>query len=135
MNQELHRCVNCGASLSLDQLRGTNCPFCNTAFPHHARAVEHAALVNQVMAQQFQQVAPYATPPVVGPAYGAPPPTYGGPGYGGPPPGYGAPNPYGHVTDQVQRTLSRTLAIVGIAVFALALLVVGVAVALVAFSR
>lgn len=94
MTPELHRCPTCGASLSLEQLRGTNCPFCHTVFPHHARAVEHAALVNQVMAQQYQQA-----------------------GYGGPPPQiqaqYGAPpqqpyNPYGNVGLQIEQSVARS---------------------------
>ncbi len=129
MNGELHRCTTCGASLSLDQLRGTDCPFCRTAFPHHARAVEHAALVNHVLAQQFQQVAPYAAPPVVGPAYGAPPPVPGAQV----PPGYGIPNPYAAV-DQAQRTAVRAMVIVGVAILAFALLIVAIAVALVWFA-
>jgi hypothetical protein len=53
MSSPLYSCPNCGANLSLDQLRGTDCPYCRSAFPHHARAVEHAALVNQVMAQNM----------------------------------------------------------------------------------
>ena len=50
-------CQYCGANLSLDQLRGTDCPYCRSAFPHHARAVEHAALVHQVMAQNMVHLA------------------------------------------------------------------------------
>jgi hypothetical protein len=48
------RCSHCGANLSLDDLRGTNCRYCGTALPHQARAAEHAALVNQMLNQQFQ---------------------------------------------------------------------------------
>ena len=54
---QLHSCHNCGANLSLDQLRGTDCPYCRSAFPHHARAVEQAALVNQVLAQNMASFA------------------------------------------------------------------------------
>lgn len=53
MSAPLYSCPHCGANLSLAQLRGTDCPYCRSAFPHHARAVEHAALVNQVMAQNM----------------------------------------------------------------------------------
>ncbi len=48
-------CPRCGAGLSLDDLRGQNCRFCGAALPHQQRAAEHAALVNQVLNQQFQQ--------------------------------------------------------------------------------
>jgi hypothetical protein len=74
---DLYRCPTCGASLSLEQLRGTDCPFCKTVFPHHGRANEQAALVNQIMAQQMAQQNPYgygAPPPQIPNAYGAPPP-------------------------------------------------------------
>lgn len=73
---DLYRCPTCGASLSLEQLRGTDCPFCKTVFPHHGRANEQAALVNQIMAQQMGQANQYygAPPPQISSAYGAPPP-------------------------------------------------------------
>lgn len=57
MSSPLYTCPHCGANLSLDQLRGTDCPYCRSAFPHHARAVEQAALVNQVMAQNMASFA------------------------------------------------------------------------------
>jgi hypothetical protein len=78
MNPDLYKCKNCGASLSLEQLRGTDCPYCKTAFPHQARANEQAVLVNQIMAQQIAASA--AAPWMVGQmsqtphVYGAPPP-------------------------------------------------------------
>ena len=68
------RCSSCGASLSLDDLRGANCRYCGTALPHHARAAEQAALVNQMLNQQFQArgLVPPGNP-VVPYQYGAPP--------------------------------------------------------------
>ncbi len=68
------RCSTCGATLSLDDLRGANCRYCGTALPHHARAAEQAALVNQMLNQQLQ-VRGLAMPatPVVPYQYGAPP--------------------------------------------------------------
>lgn len=60
MTSPLYTCPHCGANLSLDQLRGTDCPYCRSAFPHHARAVEHAALVNQVMANNVAAFAFHA---------------------------------------------------------------------------
>lgn len=114
MSADLYRCGTCGASLSLEQLRGTDCPFCKQAFPHHARAVEQAALVNQVMNQQMNAQNPWMQPPPAG--YGAPqqygvtPPQYGAP------PNYGAQNygnPYGaygaQVNAQVNQALKRSM--------------------------
>ncbi len=68
------RCSHCGANLSLDDLRGTNCRYCGTALPHQARAAEQAALVNQMLNQQFQARG-LAVPanPMVPYQYGAPP--------------------------------------------------------------
>jgi hypothetical protein len=95
------QCTTCGATLSLQQLAGTDCPFCHTAFPHHAAAAQQAALVNQVMQQQAAQ-APwggYAPPPQPGAqvpftGYGQSPPQAQNPyGYGQPPPGQ---NPYAY---------------------------------------
>jgi len=74
MNKPLQNCPHCGANLALDDLRGTDCPYCHTALPHHAQAAEHAALVNQMLAQQgVNYQIPYE--------YGAaPPPVQTGPG-------------------------------------------------------
>lgn len=52
MNQPLQNCPHCGANLSLDDLRHTDCPYCHTALPHHAQAAGHAALVNQMLADK-----------------------------------------------------------------------------------
>lgn len=68
------RCSTCGANLSLDDLRGSNCRYCGTALPHQARAAEQAALVNQMLNQQFQaRGLAVPTSPVVPYQYGAPP--------------------------------------------------------------
>jgi hypothetical protein len=64
MSSGVYTCGGCGAHLSVAQMRGTDCPYCRLAFPHHARAVEHAALVQQVMAQNIAAVSPWmAAPP------------------------------------------------------------------------
>jgi hypothetical protein len=91
---DLYRCSTCGASLSLEQLRGTNCPFCNTVFPHHGAAVQHAALVNQVMANQFHQAGYGGPPPQINPQYG-----------GQPPPPF---HPYGNVNQQIEKSLATS---------------------------
>jgi hypothetical protein len=54
-------CPHCGRNLSTDDLRGQNCPSCGTALPHHARAAQQVALVNQMMAQHMAAPPPYAT--------------------------------------------------------------------------
>jgi predicted amidophosphoribosyltransferase len=55
------QCPHCGRNLSTDDLRGQNCPSCGTALPHHARAAQQVALVNQMMAQHMAAPPPYAT--------------------------------------------------------------------------
>jgi len=105
MSQNLYNCANCGASLSLEQLRGTDCPFCRKVFPHHGAAVQQAALVNQVMAQNMGGVNPWMQQPGVPPAYGAPPAQYGA---NMPPPqqyGYG----YGQQMVQVDRAVRKSI--------------------------
>lgn len=90
----LQRCNSCGAGLTLEHMRGTECPYCKVVFPHHAQAAGHAALVNQIMAQQMgnqAQLQQQAIAQVFGggapnAARGAPPPA---PGPGGAPPGWG----------------------------------------------
>lgn len=62
MSSGVYTCGGCGAHLSVAQMRGTDCPYCRTAFPHHARAIEHAALVQQVMAQNMAAVTPWMVP-------------------------------------------------------------------------
>jgi hypothetical protein len=123
----LYSCPTCGASLSLEQLRGTDCPFCHTVFPHHGRAVEQAALVNQVMAQQMAQQGYYGAPPQAPAQYGAPPPApYGANPYGQAPDPYGGFDPTAQVVRSVKRSLGITFVVlaftvlftVGIGVFA-----------------
>lgn len=73
------QCPHCGAKLSLEEMKGHNCPYCNVALAHHARAAEHAAVINQVFQQQFQQnpgAFGGAPPPQIGSTVGAPLPNY-----------------------------------------------------------
>jgi hypothetical protein len=59
MNQvPTNTCPHCGRNLSTDDLRGQNCPSCGTALPHHARAAQQVALVNQMMGQWGVQAPP-----------------------------------------------------------------------------
>lgn len=52
MYQGVQTCKQCGANLTLDDMRKTNCPYCGTVYPHQAMASEHAAVINQVWQQQ-----------------------------------------------------------------------------------
>ena len=49
-----------------------NCPFCHHVLAHHARAAEHAVLVNKILDQRIAAQYPGAAPPQIGFQYGAP---------------------------------------------------------------
>ena len=82
MYQGVQVCKQCGANLTLDDMRKTNCPYCGTVFPHQAMAVEHAAVVNQVLSQQG---VPTALNPYQQQGPGQPGPYGAGPQIGGVP--------------------------------------------------
>lgn len=46
------RCPTCGATLTPLDMAKPSCSYCGTVLPHHARAAEQAALVNQMMADR-----------------------------------------------------------------------------------
>ncbi len=138
MYEPVQKCTNCGAGLTLDDLRGSNCKYCGTVFPHKAQAAQHADMamqvMNQVMAQQAQVQdqwrAAYGfgpTPP--GPAMPPPPGAPGSP--------YASPQALaavqfahaGQIQNQVQKTVSRTITLVVVVVVLCVLLGVGGAVA------
>jgi hypothetical protein len=144
-DEVLQRCTTCGAGLTLDHLRGTGCPYCKTVFPHHARAVEHAALVGQIMNQQLAQqpmlqqqamanvfgpgvAASFGAPPAPGPfPGGAPLPPPGGYGYGVSPPPYVPPLTGAGGSSRPLNTVGLVV-IVGVVATVAALLIVAVAV-------
>lgn len=67
-------CEHCGGTLSLNDMTRPNCPFCGQVLKHHARAAEHAVLVNQVLAGQIGARYPGLTPgqtPQIGHQFGA----------------------------------------------------------------
>jgi hypothetical protein len=131
--------------LSLQQLAGTDCPYCKTAFPHHAAAAQQVSLVNQLMQQQAAQ-APwgYQQPPPQVPftGYGQPPPPPPNP-YGGAqnPYGFGVPpNPYGmpqgnYVEQQITVAAKRSILIFVILGVFFALATAGGAVAFLMIGR
>jgi hypothetical protein len=57
MYQTVQTCNHCGANLTLDDMRRTDCPYCKTVYPHHSQAAQHAQVVNQVMGQMMGQQA------------------------------------------------------------------------------
>lgn len=68
-------CGHCGANLALEDMKRPNCPYCGTVLPHHARAAEHAALVNKVLEQRIGAQYPGMPPgqiPQIGHHFGAP---------------------------------------------------------------
>lgn len=65
-------CEHCGANLSLEDMTKPNCPFCRNVLKHHARAAEHAVLVNKVLADRMGAQYPGAPIPQIGHQFGAP---------------------------------------------------------------
>ena len=68
-------CEHCGANLSLEDMTKPNCPFCKNVLKHHARAAEHAVLVNKMMADRIGAQYPGLKPgevPQIGYQFGAP---------------------------------------------------------------
>lgn len=108
MYEPVQKCTHCGANLTLDDLRGTNCKYCGTVLPHHAQAAQHAQVagmvMNQMLAQQAQVQAEWrgafgvgAPPGPPGAPMMSPPPGVPGSPYASPmmPPPPGVPgSPY-----------------------------------------
>jgi ABC-type sugar transport system permease subunit len=68
------RCPHCGANLSLEDMTRPNCPYCQNVLAHHARAAEHAALVNRMLDDRIRAQYPGTPPgavPQIGYQYGA----------------------------------------------------------------
>jgi hypothetical protein len=81
MYEAVQKCNQCGAGLTLDDLRRSDCPYCGVVLPHRAQAEQQAQVVGQVMNQmiaqqtavQNQMRGAYGMPPVSGPPGGPPP--------------------------------------------------------------
>ena len=81
-------CTHCGANLTADDMRMTNCRFCGTVLAHHARAMEKVAVVQGLLGDANGNGIPDALEGMIAP--GMMPPRAGSPvgGFGmGPPPG------------------------------------------------
>lgn len=105
-------CPSCGAGLTFDEMKGQNCPYCRSVLQHQARAVEHAALVNQVLAQNLAQNPWLQGQPRVPPGFGAPMPDH-------------AAQTAQHVQQAVKRSLALTLVLVLVPFVVVAILGVG----------
>ncbi len=57
MYEAVQNCNHCGANLTLDDMRGPNCPYCGTVYPHHAQAAQHAQVMSHMMGQMVAQQA------------------------------------------------------------------------------
>ena len=142
MYEPVQKCTACGAGLTLDDLRGTACPYCKTVFPHLSQAAQHAQMagmmMNQMMAQQAQIQdqwrAAYGVGPMGGPPGGPPPGMPGGPppmpGVMPPPPGapgspYADPARMAHVQMANVANIGRSIMITTIVSILVVFLVTG----------
>lgn len=96
MYKPVQTCTNCGAGLTLDDMRRDDCPYCEVIYPHKSQAAQHAQMANQMMGQMMAQANAWYTPQAP-PGAGPPGPPMGGPPGGPPPvgPPPGAPGPPG----------------------------------------
>ena len=52
------QCTGCGKSLSTEELRGENCPYCETALPHRSEAIANAASIKELLRDANQDGVP-----------------------------------------------------------------------------
>ncbi len=64
------RCYTCGANLTPMDMAKINCSYCGTVLPHHARAAQQVAVVNQMMADRNGNGIPDAFEGIVSGAQG-----------------------------------------------------------------
>jgi hypothetical protein len=57
MLKPVQTCTNCGAGLTLDDMRKDNCPYCHVVYPHKSQQAQHANMANQMMGQMMAQQA------------------------------------------------------------------------------
>lgn len=124
MNIPNPACTNCGKNLTTDDLRRTSCAYCGTLLPHHARAAQQVAVVQQMLADRNGNGIPDAFEGLVqtGPPHGSAP-------------SYGHPPMHAHynaiatqTAQQVQAATNRALRgilVVVVVFFVLALLLAG----------
>lgn len=117
MYKAVQNCNNCGADLTLDDMRGTNCPYCKVVYPHHSQAAQHAQMAGMMMNQMIGQQAQiqnqwrgaFGVPPV-GPTPMAGPAGHPHPGQPGSP--YGDPNQMMHAHMAHAQRMSRNITLV-----------------------
>ncbi|MCA9584807.1 MAG: hypothetical protein KC657_05565 [Myxococcales bacterium] len=145
MLKTVQNCTNCGANLTLDDMRKTDCPYCKTVYPHHSQAAQHAQMANQVMgnllAQQAQiqnqwrgafGVGPVHPGPPGGPPPGMTPPVLNHP-YGPPMSPYGDPNQMVHAHMAQANKMARNITLIVVVSIVASFVLVGVIVALTLF--
>jgi hypothetical protein len=127
-------CTNCGKNFTTDDLRGTSCKYCGTLLAHHARAAQQVAVINQMMADRNGNGIPDAYEGLMAnaqnQAFGMGVPPYGQPM--GPMMGPAAMHIHAanaHVA-QATRTISNVMVFVAIGIGVMALVIVGVVVAM-----
>lgn len=135
-------CTNCGKNFTTDDLRGTSCKFCGTLLAHHARAAQQVAVINQMMADRngngipdaYEGVIANAQANALNQAFGMGPGPYAQPmgGYPVSPmnPMNVVANPAAHMhaaNVHAARTMRTVIILVAVGIGVAALLVVGVA--------
>ncbi len=106
MYKPVQTCTNCGAGLTLDDMRKTDCPYCGQVYPHHSMAAQHAAVAGQMFNQMVQQQQQMWGPGYGQPMIGMPPP----PGTPGSP--YGDPARIMQVHMQHAQKMSRNITMI-----------------------
>jgi hypothetical protein len=135
-------CTNCGTNFTTDDLRGTSCKYCGTLLAHHARAAQQVAVINQMMADRngngipdaYEGVIANAQANALNQAFGMGVPPYGQPMGGVPMSPMMGPAMHMHAANvhvaQATRTISNVMIFVAVGIGVMALVIVGVVVAM-----
>jgi hypothetical protein len=138
-------CSHCGKNLTTDDLRRVDCRHCGTVLPHHARAAQQVAVINQMMVDRNGNGIPDAFEPLVhnaqanamNQAFGIGTPhvhaAHMGMGMG---PGVHVAHvhvAHANAMHQQANTVAKSMALVGIFIAVAVVLVIGVAVGVAVF--
>jgi len=58
MYPTVQNCTNCGANLTINDLRLQGCPYCQTVYPHRSMAEQQMQINQQMMGRIVQQQYP-----------------------------------------------------------------------------
>lgn len=131
MYKPVQNCTNCGATLTLDDMRGDECPYCKTVYPHKSMAAQHQQVINQQMGQLMAQQ--HAVQNQWRGAFGVGPQPPGGmpggapPGMGGPPGAYDPNAMMQYHMQQAQQTSRGIQKIVMISLVGSVVLIIAIA--------